>query len=95
MMARLSLFLTTLATAGACLAEGTSTVTLEVRNMACQMCPVTVRKALEKVPGVAAAQVDFVTKQAVVAFDSGRTNTQALMKATAAAGFPSAVKQAP
>ena len=29
------------------------TVTLAVENMSCAACPITVRKALEKVPGVA------------------------------------------
>ena len=30
----------------------TSTATLDVSNMTCAACPITVRKALEKVPGV-------------------------------------------
>lgn len=45
------------------LAEGVGTVTLDVANMSCNVCPITVRKALEKVTGVASAKVDFSTKR--------------------------------
>jgi mercuric ion binding protein len=68
-------------------------VTLEVGNMTCATCPVAVRVALEKVPGVAAAKVDFGSRLAVVAFDSAKTTPEALTKATADAGFPSTLKQ--
>jgi mercuric ion binding protein len=71
------------------------TVTLDVTNMDCAVCPITVRKALEKVPGVDSAKVDFKTKRAVVAFDPAKTTPETLTKATADAGFPSSVKQAP
>lgn len=81
-----------LVTAGA-LAGGAQTATLEVSNMDCAVCPITVRKALENVPGVATATVDFKTKRAVVAFDPAKTSPEALAKATADAGFPSSVKQ--
>jgi mercuric ion binding protein len=70
------------------------TVTLDVTNMDCAVCPITVRKALEKVPGVDSAKVDFKTKRAVVAFDPAKTTPETLTKATADAGFPSSVKQA-
>lgn len=69
------------------------TAMLDVTNMDCAVCPITVRKALEKVPGVDSAKVDFKTKRAVVTFDAAKTTTQALTKATADAGFPSSVKQ--
>lgn len=75
------------------LAADSRTVTLDVTKMDCAACPITVRKALEKVPGVKAAQVDFKAKRAVVAFDPGKTSPEALTQATAEAGFPSSVKQ--
>lgn len=81
------------ASAGA-MAAGSRTVTLDVTKMDCAVCPITVRKALEKVPGVDSAKVDFKTKRAVVAFDPAKTTPEALTKATADAGFPSSVKQA-
>jgi len=33
------------------------TVTLDVQNMTCAVCPITVKKALERVPGVTATKV--------------------------------------
>ena len=74
-------------------AADSRTVTLDVTKMGCAVCPITVRKALEKVPGVETAKVDFKTKRAVVAFDPGKTSPEALTRATADAGFPSSVKQ--
>lgn len=74
-------------------AAGNRTATLSVDNMDCAVCPITVRKALEKVPGVESAKVDFKSKLAVVAFDASKTTPEALTKATADAGFPSSVKQ--
>lgn len=78
-----------------CLAFGAEnrTATLEVSKMDCAVCPITVRAALEKVPGVHLAKVDFKAKRAVVSFDPVRTTPDALTKATTAAGFPSTVLQ--
>lgn len=89
----LALLVVGYAAAAATFATGPSTVTLEVRNMVCHLCAGAVRKALEKVPGVEAAKVDLQAKRAVVTFDPATTTPQALTKATAAAGFPSAVAQ--
>jgi mercuric ion binding protein len=69
------------------------TVTLDVKNMYCDLCPVTVRKSLERVPGVAEAKVDFSQKTAMVKFDPDKVSAPALVKATTDAGFPSAVRQ--
>lgn len=71
----------------------TKTVTLEVRNMVCNMCSAAVTKALSKVPGVQTANVELAAKQAIVVFDPAKTTPEALTRATAAVGFPSAVKQ--
>ena len=48
------------------LAGASQTVTLDVKNMYCDLCPVTVRKSLEHMPGVAEAKVDFAQKTATV-----------------------------
>ncbi len=66
-------------------------VTLDVKNMYCDLCPVTVRKSLQHVPGVAEAKVDFAQKTATVKFDPDRATAAVLVKATTDAGFPSAV----
>ena len=48
------------------LAGTLQTVTLDVQNMTCAVCPITVKKALERVPGVTDARVDFDKKTASV-----------------------------
>jgi len=67
------------------------TVKLNVSGMTCAACPVTVKKALEKVPGVSKIEVRYEKKQMVVTFDDAKTDTNALVKATANAGYPSQV----
>ena len=74
-------------------AVSSQTVTLAVQNMDCPLCPFTVRKALEGVPGVAKVSVDFSAKTATVTFDPSKTNVQALTQATGNAGFPSTIKK--
>jgi mercuric ion binding protein len=69
------------------------TVTLKVSRMTCAACPITVKKALEKVPGVSKVEVQFDKKQALVTFDDAKTNTDALVKATTDAGYPSRVEK--
>jgi len=64
-------------------------VTLNVSGMTCAACPITVKKALEKDPGVSKVQVQFEKKQVLVTFDDSKTNTDALVKATTNAGYPS------
>jgi len=70
-------------------AQAAQTVTLAVENMSCAACPITVRKALEKVPGVAKVKVDFDTKTATVTFDPAKTKVETLTRATTEAGYPS------
>lgn len=68
------------------------TVTLDVENMTCNMCPITVRKALEKVPGVIKAEAKYKGDGegwAKVTFDPGKTDVETLSQATADAGYPS------
>ena len=69
------------------------TVTLSVPDMSCSTCPIQVKKALSRVPGVSEASASLDTKQAIVTYDESKTNVEALMKATADIGFPSTVKK--
>ena len=71
------------------LAADPQTVVLDVQNMTCELCPITVKKALDKVPGVAATQIDLAKKTATVKFDPDRSNVAELIKATTNAGYPS------
>lgn len=71
----------------------TQTITLDVPTMDCPVCPITVKKALTKVPGVSQAKVDFDKREAVVTFDDTRASAQTLTQATGNAGYPSSVKR--
>lgn len=71
----------------------TQSVTLSVPGMTCSACPITVKSALNKVPGVSKADVTFQKREAVVSFDDTKTSVEALAKATADAGYPSTVKK--
>ena len=73
----------------AVLAATPRTAVLDVQNMTCGLCPVTVKKSLDKVPGVSEAKVDFDKKTVTVKFDADKTTTAVLVKATTDAGFPS------
>ncbi len=70
------------------------TVTLNVSGMTCEACPITVKKALQEVPGVSKIDVLYEKKQVVVTFDDSKTNTDSLVKATTNAGYPSQPEQA-
>ena len=71
---------------------GEQTVTLAVQNMYCSACPITVKSALQAVPGVAQVTVSYPDKTAVVTFDDAKTGVPALVSATTNAGYPSALK---
>lgn len=75
------------------LAATRKTVTLAVQNMTCELCPITVKKSLEKVPGVSAVKVDFDRKTAIVTYDADKAQPEALTKATTNAGYPSTVQK--
>ncbi len=68
-------------------AANLQTVVLDVPGMTCRFCPITVRKALQKVPGVVEARSDFDSKTATVTFDPARTTVQDLTTAVKNAGY--------
>ena len=69
------------------------TVTLDVKNMTCEVCPITVRKSLEKVAGVSTVKVDFAKKTAIVTYDPDKTKPEVLTRATTNAGYPSTIER--
>ena len=77
----------------AALAAATKTVTLDVKNMTCSLCPITVKKSLEKVSGVSVVKVDFDKKTATVTYDPNKVMPEALTKATTNAGYPSTMQK--
>ncbi|MGV3653799.1 MAG: mercury resistance system periplasmic binding protein MerP [Noviherbaspirillum sp.] len=70
------------------------TVSLNVPTMDCATCPITIKAALMKVPGVSSAKVSYQRREAVVVFDDSKTSVDALKKATTDAGYPSFIKSA-
>ena len=77
----------------AALAATPKTAVLDVQNMSCGVCPITVRQALQKVPGVTEAKIDFDKKTATVTFDADKCDSAVLVKATTDAGFPSTARK--
>jgi len=77
--------------AGPAFAAPPQTATLAVENMTCGTCPIVVKKALERVPGVSSTTVDFDKKTATVTFDPDKATSTKLTQATTEAGFPSKV----
>lgn len=75
------------------LAADPQTVVLDVQNMTCELCPITVKKALDKVEGVEKVEASYEKKEAVVTFDDAKTKVKDLMEATKNAGYPSTVKR--
>ncbi|WP_286829260.1 MULTISPECIES: heavy-metal-associated domain-containing protein [Kordiimonas] len=69
------------------------TVTFTIEKMTCAMCPITVRKAMEKVAGVLFVETDYDSKTATVVFDPSRVNTDAIAAASTNAGYPAKVTQ--
>jgi periplasmic mercuric ion binding protein len=84
-----------LVTAGVACAAPPQTAILAVENMTCGTCPIVVKKALERVPGVASTSVDFDKKTATVTFDPDKATAAKLTRATTEAGFPSKVVSKP
>jgi mercuric ion binding protein len=68
-MNRFILIICVVAFPWALFAGNLETVVLDVKNMACTFCPITVKKALQRVPGITIAEVDLDKKTARVTFD--------------------------
>ncbi len=68
-------------------------VTLDMQNMTCAMCKITIKKALQAVNGVQKVNVDFDSKTAEIVFDPKKTNADALIKATTNVGYPASIHQ--
>lgn len=74
-------------------ATETRTATLEVSGMTCAVCPLTVKAALKKQPGVSEANVDPKSQIAEVKFDPAKIQPAQLATAVTDAGFPATVKK--
>ena len=68
-------------------------VVLEVPGMNCSLCPISVKKALERMPGVLEAKADLATKSAEATFDPDRASPEALARAVSNAGYPASIRK--
>ncbi len=66
-------------------------VRLSVPSMHCELCPFTVRRALERIPGVMRAQASLSSKTATVWIRKGDVRIRDLERATDEAGYPSSL----
>lgn len=77
-------------------AQGTSTLrqsVFAIENMTCALCPVTVRKAIERVRGVKTVSVDFDAKTATVVYNPAVATPAAIAAASTNAGYPATIRQ--
>lgn len=65
--------------------------TFAVDKMTCATCPITVRKAMQRVNGVKDVTVDFDAKTAKVLYDSTLTDAKQIGEASSNVGFPATV----
>lgn len=66
-------------------------VTFTVEKMTCAVCPITVRKAMQRVDGVKDVTVDFAAKTATVVYDSDVTNAEQIGESSGSVGYPASV----
>ena len=68
-------------------------VTLDIKGMDCASCPLTVRQALKKTPGVAEVKVDYASKTAEIRFAADKTSPAQLAKVVTDIGYPSTARK--
>jgi mercuric ion binding protein len=68
------------------------TVALNVPTMDCATCPITIKAALNKVPGVANVKVSYDKREAVIVYDDAQASVADLKKATEDVGYPAMLK---
>ena len=78
--------------AGTVLAAAPKTAVLDVKNMTCPACSITIEKALDRVPGVTKTKVDTKAATVTVSFDAERTSVPALARTVSEAGFPATAR---
>lgn len=69
------------------MAQNAAKRVLRIGGMSCASCAAAVEKALESVPGVGDAVVNFATEKAVVTYDPSKVSEEALERAVRDAGY--------
>lgn len=64
-----------------------TTTTLKLQGMSCAACANSIQSAIQQVPGVSLAQVNFAAEQAAVEYDDRITTLASIQKAVADAGY--------
>jgi len=87
----LSGFAQGLATSVSAATAGEVTTRFAIEKMNCMLCPITVRKSMEKVPGVKQVEVDYALKIATVIFDPALTSKSQIADASTDIGYPASI----
>ncbi len=72
---------------------GERTTVLDVENMTCALCPITVSKALKSVDGVSSVKVDMDAKTATVVYDDAVAKRTEIADASTFAGYPATARK--
>lgn len=67
-------------------------VTLDIPSMDCALCPITISKALKRVPGVLEVRAELKTRTATVDYDPAATAPAQIEQAVTKAGYPAKVR---
>jgi len=70
---------------------GEATTSFTIEKMNCPLCPITVRKSMEKVSGVKQVKVDYEMKIATVVFDPTLTSNKQIADASTEIGYPASI----
>ena len=73
------------------LSAAEQSIKLSIPGMNCSICPITVKKSLQKVEGVKSVNVIYESKTVEIWYDDQLTNISSLQKATKNVGYPSLV----
>jgi mercuric ion binding protein len=87
----LSGLIQTLTTGAYAASTGEVTTRFNIEKMNCPLCPITVRKSMENVPGVKQVEVDYEMKIATVIFDPAQTTKSQIANASTDIGYPASV----
>lgn len=68
------------------------TKTFAIGKMTCPTCPITVKTAMSRVPGVKTVRIDFAAKTATVTYDPSLATPAQIAAASSGVGFPARLR---
>lgn len=69
------------------------TITLKVDGMTCTLCVPAVKKAIQRTDGVKKAEASYEKGEAVVEYDSDKTNPEEFIKVLEKIGYKAALRE--